>query len=183
PQGGFWIGTMGLNADPNAGAIYRWYKGELRRLYAPITIPNAICFAPDGRTAHFCDTPTQRILRVALDGAGWPKGEPEVHVDLTDTPYNPDGAVIDAEGLLWNAQWGARRVAAYDPSGAEVRSVDFPPLHTSCPAFGGADLRTLFCTSALQGLPAADRDAPHEGATHAVADVATGQAEHGVLLL
>ncbi|MEL6588225.1 MAG: SMP-30/gluconolactonase/LRE family protein, partial [Pseudomonadota bacterium] len=31
PQGGFWIGTMGKEAEPKAGAIYRFYKGELRK--------------------------------------------------------------------------------------------------------------------------------------------------------
>ena len=69
PQGGFWIGTMGINAEPGAGAIYRYFKGELRQLFAPVTISNAICFAPDGKTAYFTDTPTQKIMRVALYAA------------------------------------------------------------------------------------------------------------------
>ncbi|MEO0980974.1 MAG: SMP-30/gluconolactonase/LRE family protein, partial [Pseudomonadota bacterium] len=51
PRGGFWIGTMGINAEQGKGSIYRFYKGELRRLYSGITISNAICFSPDGQTA------------------------------------------------------------------------------------------------------------------------------------
>ena len=46
PLGGFWIGTMGKEAEAGAGAIYRFYRGELRRLYPDISIPNAISFAP-----------------------------------------------------------------------------------------------------------------------------------------
>ena len=38
PWGGFWIGTMGFNAERGAGAIYRYYKGALRQLFAEITI-------------------------------------------------------------------------------------------------------------------------------------------------
>jgi sugar lactone lactonase YvrE len=57
PQNGFWIGTMGKTHAPNAGAIYRYYRGELRRLFAGLTIPNAICFSPDGQSAYFTDTP------------------------------------------------------------------------------------------------------------------------------
>ena len=38
PQGGFWIGTMGKRAEANAGAIYRYYRGEVRTLYPDITI-------------------------------------------------------------------------------------------------------------------------------------------------
>ena len=67
PQGGLWCSTMGLGAETGQGAIYRWYKGELRQLYPTISIPNGICFAPDGRHAYFTDTPDQYIRRVALD--------------------------------------------------------------------------------------------------------------------
>ncbi|MEC9469874.1 MAG: SMP-30/gluconolactonase/LRE family protein, partial [Pseudomonadota bacterium] len=42
PKGGFWIGTMGFGAEKNAGSIYRYYKGELRKLFSDITISNAI---------------------------------------------------------------------------------------------------------------------------------------------
>ena len=72
PQGGFWIGTMGKKAEAKAGAIYRYYRGDLVQLFSEITIPNAICFAPDGQTAYFTDTPLRQILAVDLDAEGWP---------------------------------------------------------------------------------------------------------------
>ncbi|MEH0072286.1 SMP-30/gluconolactonase/LRE family protein [Pannonibacter sp. Pt2-lr] len=125
PYGGFWIGTMGKNAEKDAGAIYRWYRGELRKLFAPITISNSIAFAPDGETAFFSDTVTGRVMRVALDDSGWPKGEPEVFLDLTSESRNPDGAVVDESGLLWLAEWGSSRVAAYAPDGSFVRDIAF----------------------------------------------------------
>ena len=31
PYGGFWIGTMGKASEPGAGAIYRYYRGALRK--------------------------------------------------------------------------------------------------------------------------------------------------------
>ena len=46
PLGGFWIGTMAKDESANQGAIYRYYRGELRQLYVDISIPNAICFPP-----------------------------------------------------------------------------------------------------------------------------------------
>ena len=50
PSGAFWVGTMGRNAEKHAGAIY-WYRaGETRRLFPNVSIPNSICFSPDGRT-------------------------------------------------------------------------------------------------------------------------------------
>lgn len=177
PQGGFWIGTMGINAENGAGAIYRYYKGALRRLFAPITISNAICFSPDGKTAYFTDTPTQQIMRVTLDPEGWPISEPVLHIDLLGTDFRPDGAVVDSAGNLWNAQWGVGRVAGYDPAGRFIESFSFAAKQTSCPAFGGDELKTLFCTSAAVGL-----SGPAQGKTFAAKTRYIGQTEHRVIL-
>jgi sugar lactone lactonase YvrE len=179
PWGGFWIGTMGINAEKDAGAIYRYYGGELRRLYAPITISNAICFSPDRRFAYFTDTPTQQIMRQTLDGVdGWPKGDPEVWLDLKDTDFKPDGAVVDANGNLWNAQWGAGRVACYAPDATYLQSVTFNAKQTTCAALGGPEMTTLFCTSAAVGL----QDPQDSGLTLMAPNVATGQPEHQINL-
>ena len=70
-----------------------------------------------------------------------------------------DGSTIDAEGHLWNAQWGAGRVACYGPDGAFLREERFDASQLSCPAFGGEDFHTLFVTSAQQGMDAAAREA------------------------
>jgi len=184
PWGGFWIGTMSKAKEKGAGAIWRYYRGELRRLYPGLTIPNSICFAPDGAHAHFTDTPTGVVMRQRLDPAnGWPLGDPEPWLDLRPEGLNPDGAVMDAQGNFWNAQWGARRVACYDAAGHFQQAVAFPADHTSCPAFGGDGLATLFCTSAREELTQAQIAAvPEQGMTFAVADAGTGQAEHRVIL-
>lgn len=152
PMGGFWIGTMGKSAEPKAGAIYRYYRGELRRLFRDISISNAICFAPSGDLAYFTDTPCQKIMSQRLDPHGWPIGEPDVLIDLTRDGLKPDGAVVDAAGNLWNAQWGASRVACYGQDGAFIRAVEFDAKQISCPAFGGDNLGSLYATSAADGL-------------------------------
>jgi sugar lactone lactonase YvrE len=179
PQGGFWIGTMGKNAEANAGAIYRYYDGTLRKLFANISISNAICFAPDGATAYYCDTLKRKIMATDLDTDGWPTGKPRVHIDVTDETFGADGAVVDATGNLWNAQWGASRVAQYSPDGQFIQAISFPASQTSCPAFGGKDLTTLYCTSATQGM---DAPTPDDGKTFAIQTTTTGQAEHRVIL-
>lgn len=179
PWGGFWIGTMGKAAEPGAGAIWRWYRGTLRRLFAPLTIPNAICFALEAGIAHFADTADRCILRVPLDDEGWPAGPPQTHVDLRGVGLDPDGAVTDAAGRLWVALWGAGRVACFDRSGREVASVAIPAAQPTCPAFGGDGLRDLFVTTARQGLAA---PGPADGATWRVPDVARGRPEPHVRL-
>ncbi|MEM9247527.1 MAG: SMP-30/gluconolactonase/LRE family protein [Pseudomonadota bacterium] len=176
PWGGFWIGTMGKGAEPGAGSIYRYFRGELHRLVTEITVSNAIAFAPDRSCAYYTDTEDGRILRQPLDAEGWPDGAPSVFVDARGEDWGPDGAVVDADGRLWNAQWGAGRVACYGTDGTLLQTLNLPAPFTTCPAFGGADLGTLYVTSAQQG-----GEAP-AGQTFAVRVDATGQAEHRVIL-
>jgi sugar lactone lactonase YvrE len=183
-QGGFWFGLMGKRAEKELGAIWRWYRGGLRMLFPGIAIPNAICFTPDGTAAHFTDTLTGQVMKVALDTDGWPKGAPQVWLDLTAEGLSPDGAVVDAEGLFWNAQWGAGRVAAYAPDGSFVRAVDTPGAsQSSCPAFGGPDLSTLYVTTALENMDAAARALyPASGQVFAFPGIAKGLPEPQVLI-
>ena len=177
PHGGFWIGTMGKAAEPYAGAIYRYHRGRLEQLFDKITVSNSICFSPDGKIAYFTDTFTRRIQRVELDEAGWPVGRPEVFVDLRPEGLNPDGSVVDGLGNLWNAQWDAIRVACYAPDGAFLRAVAVPARQTTCPAFGGADMKSLFVTSAAQ-----DVDEAQGGMTFVTELDVMGQCEHQVIL-
>ncbi len=184
PWGGFWIGTMGKRGEADAGAIYRMYRGEVRWLHSPITIPNAICFSQDRQYAYFADTPRRTIWRQRLrETDGWPVDDPEVFVDGTSERLLPDGAVVDTEGQLWNAQWGAGRVVCYDREGLPVKTIAFPVPNTTCPAFGGPDLGTLYVTSARQGMSAEAKAAhPASGKTFTTATDAHGQAEPKVIL-
>ncbi|MEQ8899478.1 MAG: SMP-30/gluconolactonase/LRE family protein [Roseovarius sp.] len=179
PYGGFWIGTMGKTKEPGAGAIYRYYRGELRRLYAPWSIPNAMCFTPDGRFAYLADTPTGKVWRQALDGEGWPEGEPELFLHLPGDRYRPDGAVVDVQGNLWCAQFRHGKVSVFGPDGRALRSIAFPAERTTCPAFGGDDLQTLFVTSASLEQTVTTR---HDGRTYCLRVDVAGQQEHRVIL-
>jgi len=179
PWGGFWIGTMGKSAEPEAGAIYRFFAGKITKLYSDITISNSICFSPDKKYAYFTDTVSRKILRQPLDAEGWPAGESELFVDLRVEGLNPDGSVVDSDGCLWNAQWGASRVARYSPNGEFLSAITLPSQQATCPAFGGDNLKTLFVTSASEGL-SAPSDA--QGKTFQVPLSAFGQPENQVKL-
>ncbi|MDF0603107.1 SMP-30/gluconolactonase/LRE family protein [Psychromarinibacter sp. C21-152] len=181
-QGGFWIGTMGKSAEDGAGIIYRYYKGELRQLVEGISIPNAICFSPDGTLAYYACSRAATVWRQPLDGEGWPKGDAEVFLDLSGDGHAPDGAVTDAEGNFWNAQWGSFRVAVYSPEGKFLRAHDVPAKHCSCPAFGGAELRTLYVTSALESLDPEEAARSENGMTYSIDAGAQGVAEPKVIL-
>ena len=83
---------------------------------------------------------------------------PRVFVDLRGERGAPDGSTIDSRGYLWNAQWGGARVARYSPQGVLDRVVQLPVAQPSCPAFGGADLTTLYVTTAWEGMSQEQRE-------------------------
>ena len=160
PAGGFWIGTMGRKAEPGAGAYYHFRAGNLQTLYQGINIPNSTCFSPDGRTAYFAGLRQLAIKKVEIDTAtGVPIGEPKVFVDFPQGGAEPDGSVVDAEGFLWNAEYGGGRVVRYSPEGKIDRVVKLPVSQVTCPCLGGPDFRTMFITTAHQGMNDAQRAA------------------------
>lgn len=183
PSGTFWIGTMGRNAERGLGAIYALHRGELSRLYGEITIPNAICFSPDGATGYFADTGKNTLFRVDLDPAtGLPQGEP-VALVIRRGGGGIDGAVVDADGLIWNARWGGGRIDVYTPKGEHLRSLRVQARQSSCPAFVGQDFSRLLVTSAWQGMTEESKRAdPDHGRTFVLDAAARGRPEPDVRL-
>ncbi|MGY4290521.1 sugar lactone lactonase YvrE [Bradyrhizobium sp. LM2.7] len=182
-SGTFWIGTMGRHAEPGAGAIYALHHGNISMLFPRISIPNSICFSPDGATGYFADTAHAVLYAVPLNPAtGLPRGEPEVLLRHTGIG-GLDGSVIDADGQIWNACWGAGRIDVYSPQGERLRSLRVPARQASCPAFIGPDLSRLLVTSAWQNMDDAARAAdPQAGCTFLLDVSARGRAEPDVKL-
>jgi sugar lactone lactonase YvrE len=157
PCGALWIGTMGRKAEKGAGAIYHFGGGELRRLYAGISIPNAICFSPDGASAYFTDTREAILYRVAIDPA-------------TALPTG-------------NARWGGSCIDAYTPEGERVRTIRVPAKQPSCPVFVGANFDRLLVTTAWEGMDERAKAAdPHHGQTFILDVGARGRPEPRVRL-
>jgi sugar lactone lactonase YvrE len=66
----------------------------------------------------------------------------------------PDGMAIDADGGVWVCLFGGGALRRYDPSGRLDIELGLPVSNPTCPVFGGADLRTLFITTARHRLSA-----------------------------
>ncbi|MBV8440661.1 MAG: SMP-30/gluconolactonase/LRE family protein, partial [Hyphomicrobiales bacterium] len=65
-------------------------------------------------------------------------------VDACAGPGFPDGSTVDAEGCLWNAEWGGRCVVRYTPEGHVGRALALPCSRVTFCAVGGANLDRLF---------------------------------------
>jgi sugar lactone lactonase len=167
PSGSLWVSTMGRRAETGAGAIYHVAKGTVTKLYSNISIPNGICFSPDGSTGYFVDSAVNHIMKVALDPeTGLPAGDASILSDQSGNPGDVDGSVCDADGLIWNARWGQGAVDVYTPDGTRIARYAVPATQSSCPAFIGAKADRLLVTSAWQDMDAEARAAdPNAGKT------------------
>lgn len=157
-SGNFVFGT--INEDrarrprSTIGSFYQYStRHGLRRLALPaVAIANSICFSLDGRTMYFCDTLTRRIQQCDYDADSAQVAAVRLFTEVDDGQAWPDGSVIDAEGCLWNAQWGAGRVVRYDPQGRPMATFTAPAANTTCPALGGTDRDRLMLTTARAEL-------------------------------
>ncbi len=157
PDGAFWVGTMHQNIrDDDTPADIPSATGHLYR------------YAPDGRLTRVSDdrfgiantlvwpAPDRLITADTLENAlyAYDIGPDNVLGPRTVLMQGldrglPDGSCLDAEGQVWNARVvGGAALARIDPRGQVTAMADLPcSWPTSC-CFGGADLGTLFVTSA-----------------------------------
>ncbi len=157
PNGDFWIGTMhnnvgrhgeALSTAEGRGALYVCTP-QLRLVphLEGLSVPNTICWSPDGGTFYFADSRQNMIW--AFDYcresgtitnrrpffAGFERGV-------------PDGSAVDVEGCLWNCRFGGACIVRVDPTGRVREVVNTPVSNPTNCVFGGATLGTLFVTSA-----------------------------------
>ncbi|KHQ50128.1 MULTISPECIES: SMP-30/gluconolactonase/LRE family protein [Mameliella] len=168
--GNFICGGMRETDDTSVtSALYRFRPdGRVDTVLAPIGCANSTCFSPDGRVMYFSDMPTGKILAYDYDPDGAP-GAHRIIADLSDQPGLADGSTVDAEGCIWNAQWGGGKLVRYTPDGQVEREIALPVTNPTCVGFGGEDLSTLFITSASFMLNEAQRASePDAGSLFAV---------------
>jgi len=122
--------------------------GRMTTLFGGVGCANGICFSPTGTTLYFADTNAATMWSLDYDTASGAVGKRTVVAGFKDQPGLPDGSCVDAEGFIWNAQWNGHRVVRYAPDGRVDRIVEMPVLNPTCVAFGGADLDTLYITTA-----------------------------------
>lgn len=176
-RGRFWAGTLNEAKDrPNATLYCLDARGSddgraptFTRMANEATTANGLAFSSDARTMYWADTPAHvvrawdwsaddntltrpRVFK-AFDTkpAGW---TPD-----SSLPYGgrPDGATIDAAGNYWVAMYEGAQLLCFAPSGEQVAALPLPAQCPTMPCFGGADLRTLFVTTAAEGRPEAER--------------------------
>jgi sugar lactone lactonase YvrE len=143
-------------------------EGGFSRKLAGLTVSNGLAWSPDARTMYLSDTKAHTVYAFDFDPARGstsarrtfasfePRREGQ---DLAAYGGRPDGAAMDAQGNYWVAMFEGARLLQLSPAGLLLREVKLPVQCPTMPAFGGADLKTLFITTARQKRPSAELEA------------------------
>jgi sugar lactone lactonase YvrE len=168
-QGRLWTGSADRGEKDPTGNLYVIDAAlRARRVDSGIICANGPAFSPDGRICYFCDSYARQVFRYDIDPATGEVGPRQLFATVPDDAGYPDGMTVDADGFLWNAHWDGWRVTRYAPDGAIDRVLEVPVPRPTAPGFGGADLATLFITSAAGGLSEQQlKEAPLSGSLFA----------------
>lgn len=151
PRGRYLAGTVD---EPKAGGLaglYRYDRRGLARLADGLLTSNGLAFSPDGRTLYHADTPRFTVYRYDYDPETGDAHNRRVFIAFDRVATGggrPDGAAVDADGCYWIALYDGGCVQRFSPEGAWIASYPTPASRPTMPAFGGADLKALYVTSA-----------------------------------
>jgi L-arabinonolactonase len=153
-QGRFWMGSIvdqRMTETQSAGLYCLDKDFTVTQHMSDLAISNALCWSPDSRKLYHADSPTHTIRMYDFDAQTGALSNPEIFAQ-TDSSVEPDGACVDAQGYVWNAQWGGSQVVRYAPDGSKNLELILPVTQPTCVAFGGEHLNLLAVTSARIGL-------------------------------
>jgi sugar lactone lactonase YvrE len=157
-KGRLWVGSMRDFGAAICGSLYKVTDTlTVERVLQSICIPNSLAWSPDNRTMYFADSADGVLRAYDYDHEQGSLGDARVLVPAEVLPGRPDGCAVDSEGCLWNARYGAGCVARIAPNGTILSTIDLPVSQPTSCALGGADLRTLYITTAAQRLSEAER--------------------------
>lgn len=155
PRGRFWCGGTDLfeGGWTDQASLYIVEDDEATEVSGGVGCSNGLAFSQDLRTAWYIDTARRRVDMIELTGKNRKPGSRRAAFEVPERDGYPDGMALDMDGNLWVAHWGAGFVACHRPDGEIIAKVEVPASKTSSCCFGGSDLRTLFVTTAAEGIP------------------------------
>jgi len=156
--GRLWFGTMDNDEKDATGSLYRFDRRGLKRCDPGYVITNGPAASPDGRTLYHIDTLKKLVYAFDITADG-DLAARRIFAHVTDTPGFPDGPAVDSAGFIWIGLYGGWGVRRYSPRAELPETLKMPVANCTKATFGGADLRTLYITTAWKGLSDKDRAA------------------------
>jgi sugar lactone lactonase YvrE len=183
--GRFWAGTMASLWEETkyAGSLYRLEMRDdgptVTKHVADVTVANGLDWTLDGRSMYYVDSWTQRVDVFDFDPDTGTLGRRRTFVTISPSEGLPDGLVVDADGGVWVALFGAGVLRRYSASGVIDFEIHLPVSLVTSATFGGADLSDLYITTAKHRLGESERaEQPHAGSLFVCRPGFTGRPCH-----
>jgi gluconolactonase len=128
----------------DGAAVYRIAPDGAISQVALCEYPNGLAFSPDERTLYVANTRSSKYIHaLEIDAAG-KCVKRSVFADMNEgeKPGIPDGLKVDSQGRVFCT--GPGGVWVFTPEGKKIGVIEFPEQAVNF-AFGGDDLKTLFC--------------------------------------
>jgi sugar lactone lactonase YvrE len=178
PAGRPWLGFMDDKKRHGRGGLVRCDPAGPSVVVKDITVPNGMCWSPDGSIMYFADSAAGRVWACDYAPGSGRLSRRREFVRIPVSAGVPDGAAVDSAGHIWIAHYGGGCVVRYTPGGVIEEVVRLPVSQPTSCAFGGSALDILFVTSARQGLDAAQLEAEsHAGRLFAFRPQTSGLTE------
>jgi len=177
--GRFWSGSLQEGDYAPVGNLWSVDGGLcITKALDGLTIPNALCWSPDGSRMYFADSPSRQIDVFDFDTAAGTVANRRMFARIPEGKGLPDGATTDQAGRLWCANIDGGRVSCFRPDGSLEREIELPVSRPTSCAFGGPGLDILFVTTATKRLSTEQIDMqPWAGCVLAIKVDATGISE------
>ncbi len=151
-QGRFWSGSMFEAPGKPRQKIAALYRLDTdlscHRIVEGIGCSNGLAWSPDSRTMYFTDSHGPVVWAFDFDPASGTAENRRSFVDLSFMDGIVDGSTVDADGCYWLTVPFKGKVMRFDPNGRLMQTIEMPVDLPTCCEFGGADLDTLYVTSA-----------------------------------
>ena len=137
-------GPAGIDNLWDGACVYRVAPDGVVSLFAHCEYPNGLAFSPDERTLYVANTRSSKYIHgIEVDAAGG-MARRRIFADMNAGTERgiPDGLKVDSVGRVYCT--GPGGIWVFTPEGDRLGTVRFPEQAVNF-AFGGVDLRTLFC--------------------------------------
>lgn len=177
PVGRLWVGSIWERTTPHVATLYKIESdGTSQPMLPNITISNGIAWSLDSKTMYYIDTYTSCVQAYNYEVATGQITNARTVITVPVALGYPDGMTIDAEGMLWIALWNGSAVCRFNPNtGKLLQKIEVNALNITSCAFGGADLKTLYITTASVDMtPEQHEKYPQAGSLFAVETEVSG---------
>lgn len=172
--GRFWVGSTAFDHGPGRASLFRVCDDGVTEVLSGVGMSNGIGWSVDNRRMYYIDTLTRRIdvFDFDLDAGLVSKRRPFAHVGETDG--YPDGLTVDSEDRVWVVLWDGGAIRCYSHHGELLHDLALPMSRPTACSFGGADLSTLYVTSATSVDPVSGDNEAHAGSVMALSGIGQG---------